>query len=186
MHHNPRVLFVSVLLAAAPLVSVAPLADEGLPCPVHRDFTAALAARSVVAPESFTAVFERRDRGWAFRFGGAALGAERPRPAALQRRVAQLQVAALRRPRAPPRRSARAATRTPGTVGVCVAPGTGGGAAGGGAAIGGGTSGTGGGTPACGTCPTGQTCWGGACQLIACDPVRGCPSPLSCVNNSCQ
>ncbi|MDP1922974.1 MAG: hypothetical protein Q8L14_42410 [Myxococcales bacterium] len=60
-------LFVSVLLAAAPLVSVAPSADEGLPCPVHQSFVAALAARNVVAPEAFTAVFERRERGWAFR-----------------------------------------------------------------------------------------------------------------------
>lgn len=77
-------------------------------------------------------------------------------------------------------------TRTPGTVGVCVPPNTAGGSAGGGTASGGGSSGTGGGTPTCGTCPTGQTCWGGACQLIACDPVRGCPSPLSCVANSCQ
>lgn len=64
---TPRVLFVSVLLAAAPLVSVAPSADEGLPCPVHQTFVAALAARNVVAPEAFTAFFERRERGWAFR-----------------------------------------------------------------------------------------------------------------------
>jgi hypothetical protein len=68
---TPRVLFVSVLLAAAPLVSVAPSADEGLPCPVHQSFVAALVARNVVAPEAFTAVFERRDRGWAFRLARA-------------------------------------------------------------------------------------------------------------------
>lgn len=64
-------LFVSVLLAAAPLVSVAPSADDGLPCPVHQHFVAALAARNVVAPEAFTAVFERRERGWAFRLARA-------------------------------------------------------------------------------------------------------------------
>jgi hypothetical protein len=76
--------------------------------------------------------------------------------------------------------------RTPGTVGVCVGPSTGGGSAGGGTASGGGTSGTGGGTPMCGTCASGETCWFGSCRLIPCDPVRGCPSPLSCVSNSCQ
>jgi hypothetical protein len=65
------VLVVSLFLAAAPTISVAPSADEGLPCRVHRQFVAALASRNVVAPEAFTASFERRDGGWTFRLARA-------------------------------------------------------------------------------------------------------------------